>query len=234
MCGSASDGVKGYPYQSDINTAQQQSQTTVNALKSDHVTTVVCWCDPIAPVFLTQTMAQNNYHPEHLMAGVGLIDYDVLGRLYEPSEWKNAFGPSQLMLAKAFVESDAMKAWQDAGNTGEPDATENLAWAYYSIMASSFQVAGPRVTPVVMHEHLLAQPAAGGWALTHDQHYPLVAFRVPSPWTALEDMREVYWCASRPSEVDNKPGSYEPVDGGHRFNLGEWPTGDPQVFTRAC
>ena len=58
----------------------------------------------------------------------------------------------------------------------------------------------------------------------------MVGFKPPSPFTAAEDVREVYWSQSRPSEVDGKPGSYCPVDGGHRYNLGEWPTGDPDVF----
>ena len=50
LCGSPADKVFEYPYQLDINTAQQQSTTTVSEMKQDHVTTVVCFCDPIAPV----------------------------------------------------------------------------------------------------------------------------------------------------------------------------------------
>ncbi|HWW52624.1 MAG TPA: hypothetical protein VNY84_02555, partial [Acidimicrobiales bacterium] len=41
MCGSPADGVKGYPYESDITRAEQQSTTTVAGLKSSGVTTVV-------------------------------------------------------------------------------------------------------------------------------------------------------------------------------------------------
>ena len=47
------------------------------------------------------------------------------------------------------------------------------------------------------------------------------------------DTREVYWSQTRISEIDNKPGSYCPVDGGHRFDLGEWLSGDPAGFNSA-
>src|SRR5205823_12692129 len=116
VCGSKGDGVKGYPYQSDINTAQQQSTTTISELKQDHVTTAVCFCDPIAPVFLTNAASQQNYHPEWLMSGTGLLDYDVLGQLYNHDAWRYAFGPSNLADNVPFPQSDAVKAWQDAGN----------------------------------------------------------------------------------------------------------------------
>jgi hypothetical protein len=37
--------------------------------------------------------------------------------------------------------------------------------------------------------------------------------------------------------VDQKPGSYCPVDKGHRYDLGEWVAGNPDVFdtnTNGC
>jgi hypothetical protein len=230
---STPGGVLVLPYQSDITTAQQQSQTEVNELIARHITTVACFCDPIAPVFLTSTMSLNGYFPEQLLTGIGLIDYDILGRLYSSSEWAHAFGLSQLYLNKPFAQTDAALAFSDAGFAGLPDTTENLAWGYFSLMASSFQDAGPLVTPASLHQGLLNAPAQGGWALTHDQRYPLVKFAPPDPWTALEDEREIYWNAGRKSEVDGKAGSYCPVDGGHRYSLGEWPAGTPDVFDPA-
>ena len=85
-----------FTYQSDINRAAEQTRVTVAGLINAKVTTVVCMCDAIAPVFLTNGMTQNSYFPEHLLSGANLIDYDVLGRLYDPAQWAHAFGPSQL------------------------------------------------------------------------------------------------------------------------------------------
>jgi hypothetical protein len=184
-------------------------------------------------VFLTENAKAQGYFPEHFILGVGLIDYDVLGRLYDPQEWAHAFGVSDLALAPAFEQSDGVRWWRDAGKTGDPDHTTNAVVPFFSLMASSFQMAGPHPTPEAIHQGLVALPQLGGWKLTHDQHSILVGFKPPSPFTAAEDTREVYWNGTRPSEVDGNPGSYCPVNGGIRYDLGEWGVGDPNVFDTA-
>lgn len=227
--------VNAYSYESDINKAQQQSTTTVSSLKQDGITTVICFCDPIAPVFLTNTMDQQGYHPEQLMSGTGLIDYDVLGRLYNPNVWKYAFGPSHLALPAKFSESDATKAYQDAGASGEPDTTENLLWAYFSLAGTAVQNAGPRLTPEAMRDGLFSATVRGGWQESGgNQLYPKIKFAAPDDYSGINDAREVYWCTARVSEVDGKAGSYQPVDGGHRYDLTEWPSGDPKVLPNAA
>jgi hypothetical protein len=217
MCGS-NPSAKGYAYQSDISTAQQQSNTTVAALKNDHITTVIMFGDPIAPVFLTNTEDHNGYHPEQLLAGVGVIDYDVLGQLYNQNAWRYAFGVSVLMNPAPFSQSDAVKAWQDAGNPGQPDATENAYWAYWSLLGSTFQLAGPRVNPGTMQQGLFSAPAAGG---TPDN--PLIKYgQSIGAYTGLHDARQTFWCATQNSPINGRPGTYVSVDGGRRFQLGQW------------
>jgi len=136
-------------------------------------------------------------------------------------------------LSKPFHQSDATLCWHDSGNTGTPDTTENAVIPFFEFMASAFQMAGPQPTAQKLADALHNLPVSGGWANGHDQTVIKVGFKAPSPWTAAEDVREVYWNAGRTSEIDNKPGSYCPVDGGHRYDLGEWPSGDPDVFDQA-
>src|SRR4051794_2416718 len=62
-CSGGAD-VPLFTYQSDINRAAEQTNATVAGLINAKVTTVVCMCDPIAPVFLTKGLTQNNYYPE--------------------------------------------------------------------------------------------------------------------------------------------------------------------------
>ncbi|GAC1531681.1 MAG: hypothetical protein NVS3B12_08090 [Acidimicrobiales bacterium] len=225
MCGSPSDGVKGYPYQSDINTAEQQSTTTIAALKQNGVTTVVFYGDPIAPVFLSNTADSQGYHPEIMISGTGVVDYDVLGQLYNKNVWKNAFGPSDLGNAVPFSETDAVKAYNDAGYSGQPDGTANVALNYYNEMASAFQAAGPKATPQSIHDGLFSAPAIGG-----DPVHPLDAYGRPNDYTSIKDAREVYWCTSAISPINGQPGAYLPTDGGRRYQLGQWPSGEPKVF----
>ena len=231
QCGSPSDGVKAYPYQSDITTAQQQSTTTVAQLKQDHVTTLVFYGDPIAPVFFSEAAQAQNYHPEIVISGALLVDYDALGQLYVPTVWQHAFGPSTLMNTIPFSNSEAVAAWHDAGRPGEPDKTANLAWAYYTLLANAWQLAGPKPTPASIRDGLFSTPPAGG-----DPFHTLQMFGRPdvvSPqgdYTGLHDEREVFWCANQQSPLNNHNGTYVPVDGGRRFQLGQWPVGDPAVF----
>jgi len=230
---STPGGVLMIPYASDITTAQQQSVNVVQQLIDNHITTVACWCDPIALVFLTQNMSKQAYFPENWMLGVGLIDYDVLGRLYDSTEWSHAFGVSDLGQGQPFAQTDAARWWVDAGNSGLPDSTENATLPFFSLMATAFMVAGPQPTPDRIHAGLTAIEPFASWQATHDPHNIKVGFRDPSPWTAAMDTREVYWSQTRRSEIDDKPGSYCPVGGGHRFDLGEWLTGTPDVFDSA-
>ncbi|MCU1460663.1 MAG: hypothetical protein JWO37_738 [Acidimicrobiales bacterium] len=223
-----------YPYQSDIGTAAQQSTNTVAQMKKDGITTAICYCDPIAPIFLSRALAAANYHPEILTSGTGLLDYDKLARLYEPTVWQNAFGPSLLQIQLPFDKSDAVLAWQDAGYAGQPDKTENLNFAYWNLMGNMIQNAGPRLTPENIQQGMFTAGPAGGWALTHDPHYPLIQYQAPDDYTGISDEREVWWCKSAVSTIDNEPGSYISVNGGQRYTAGQWLTADPKVFDQPC
>ena len=214
-----------YPYQSDITTAQQQSTTTVAAVKTAHVTTFVCLCDPIAPVFTTTTLDQQGYHPEWLIPGSGLLDYDVLAQLYNANEMRYAFGPSELADPTSFAESDAVKAWQDAGNSGQPDKAANLAWAYFSFMGSLFELAGPGPTVGTITQSLQAAAPEGGTPTE-----TLIDYRQPYPFTGIKDFREVWYCPTDTSPINGQPGAYQASFAGHRFVLGQLSGGTSELF----
>ena len=92
-----------------------------------------------------------------------------------------------------------------------------------------------RLTPENVRQGMFTAQAAGGWELTHgDPHYPLIQFRAPDDFTGINDEREVWWCKSKSSEIDGQPGSYYYFDNGHRYDEGQWPSGDPQLFDKPC
>ena len=224
-CGAATGTVEQYPYDSDINRAQAQSFTTAQSVAAKRLTTFICMCDPIAPSFLTAALDRQSWEPEHLLSGTGLIDYDLLGRLYTTKQWQHAFGPSHLPLQARFEESDAAKAWRDAGNPGSPgDRTSNLNWSYFSLMGSSFHYAGPKPTPANIRNGLFSAPARGGWKESKgDPKQVKIKFGTGADdYTGIEDVREVFWNPGRVSEIDGRPGSYQMVNGGFRYELGEF------------
>ena len=220
MCGSPADGVKGYPYASDITQAETQATTIIGGLKASGVTTPVFFGDPIAPVFLTNTADNQNYHPEWLQTGIGLVDYDVLAQLYNKNEWRFAFGLSTLPDNIPFDQTDAAKVWRDVGNAGLPDKTENLAWAYYAAMAYALQTAGPMPTVLAIRDGLFTAPPIGG-----DHLHALQEYGRPNDYTGLRDVRVVYYCPGATSPINGQPGSYVSYNGGQRFQLGQIPTG---------
>lgn len=211
-------------YLSDIERAQSQSSANISALIDAKVTTVVCICDPIAPVFRTGTATQQNYFPEHLMAGSGLLDFDKVGRLYESQQWVHAFGPSHLGQPLAHSESDAGKVWTDVGRSGEPCGACLLPWVYYQFAANAIQVAGPNLNPLTLQEALHNYGTRGGWEATGGRADLVMTRFGPGDYTSVSDAREVYWSPSALSRIDNRPGSYVALNGGRRYVLGEWPS----------
>ena len=211
-----------FTYQSDINRAEEQTRVTVAGLIDAKVTTVTCMCDPIAPVFLTKGLTQNRYFPEHMLAGMGLLDYDVLGRLYDQAQWEHAFGPSQLAEPVAFEQSDAAKIWRAAGNDGLPCAGCNLLVGYMNLIGSMVHNAGPNLNPGTIEGSLVGQRyTRGGWAESGgDPGVYLIKFG-PEDYNAISDFREAYWDSTAPSGVDGKPGAYISINDGRRYAGGE-------------
>jgi len=211
-----------FTYQSDINRATEQTRATVAGLIEKKITTVTCMCDPIAPVFSTKGMTQNNYYPEHVLAGMGLLDYDVLGRLYDPAQWAHAFGPSQLAEPVPFDQSDATRIWRAAGKAGQPCASCNLLSGYMSLVASMINVAGPNLNPGTVEAALVGRNySRGGWQETGGQPGIYLIKFGPGDYNAISDFREVYWDSAARSTIDGKAGAYVSMNKGRRYAGGE-------------
>lgn len=210
-------------YESNIERAQEQSDATTAAWIANKVTTTVCMCDPIAPAFATKNYTQNSYYPEILMPGMGLLDFDKLGRLYDSAQMVHAFGPSHLQLQPRHEDSDASRMWRSAGNSGTPCQSCNLPWAYMALGASMLQAAGPVLTPTTVERGTLTGRPNGGWEMSgHDPAVPMIRFG-PGDYSGISDARIVWWSNTAPSSIDGNPGSYVSVQGGRRWEIGKFP-----------
>lgn len=220
-------------YQSDINRAEEQTRATVASLIENKITTVTCMCDPIAPTFSTNGMTRNNYYPEHMLAGMGLLDYDVLGRLYDKAQWQHAFGLSQLAQQPPFEQTDAARVWRASGKSGNPCAACNLLSGYMSLVASMINAGGPNLNPGTIEGALVGRKyARGGWSETGGRADVYLIKFGPNDYNAISDYREVIWDAGARSPIDGKPGAYVSLKGGKRYAGGEQ-TNDFAVPARA-
>jgi hypothetical protein len=178
-------------------------------------------CDPIAPVFLTQGLSSQRYFPEHVLPGLGLLDYDLLGQLYDPQQWQHAFGPSQLPIPTTLDDGDTGRVWRAQGNQGHPCGNNGcgLEWAFLSQMATMLQQTGPILNPTTFEQGVLGNiPPSGGSGKA-----ALYQFG-QGDYTAESDEKEVYWDPTATTPTDGSKGAYVAVGGDQRYTLGSWGT----------
>jgi hypothetical protein len=206
-------------YASNIEQAQRQASANVAQMIDNQVTTVICFGEPIAPIFRTTTMTEQLYFPEHLLAGSGLIDYDKLGRLYDKQQWPHAFGPSHLSAEnqKPLDQTETMAVWRDSGRTGSPCEACGVVEANFALLGTMLQMAGPQLNAATIERGMQAMAPRGGWAAAKR---PVVRYG-RGDYTLNSDVREVWWNPNATSPLDGRPGTYVEMDGGRRYVLGE-------------
>jgi hypothetical protein len=224
VCGSAGDKALQYPYQSDITTAQAQSTSLVASMKNDKITTLVWFSDPLAPIFITSAMGQQNFRPENLITGIQQMDFDSLARLYDQTVWQYAFGVSETTNFIKPQDAEVAVAWKDGGGSGLPNASSRGIWPYAVLMANSFHLGGPKPTPFTIRDGLFRAPGKPSTPTNF-----LFQLGRPNSYTATRDARSVWWCGSR-SGPDGQRGTWVPVNGGKRYQAGQWPGRDAKVF----
>ncbi|TMM18257.1 MAG: hypothetical protein E6G01_03815 [Actinobacteria bacterium] len=214
-----------YNYSLDISTFPQDAQRAIVQFSSNHDTTVILACDPISPIFLTQDASQQNYHPEWMLNGVALTDEDNWAQLWTPSEVNgHLFGLSQNGSTQIALDpnGEAGQALKAAGVPLNPSSV--LDYLQLLTIADQIQAAGPTLNPQNLAAATHRLPVEGGptgmagtwhWGSTH---------------TAIIDSREIYWNGSKPSPANNKQGTYLEIYGGKRFQVGQFPSGQPPFY----
>ncbi len=227
MCGISMAVQVGYA--SDINTATQQAVAAVQQLIQNKVTTAICVCDPIAPVFLTTAAQQQNYQPEYLMTGYLLIDAEALARLYNQNQWSHAFGVSSLP-APVVKRSETgwYKAFKTIDKENEPNkSSAPLIFPAAQIVFAGLEGAGPKLNPQTFAE--------GMWKINTASDGPtVVAFGYsPTDFGGIDDFREVWWDPNA-TDVNGDKGLYQGVGGHWRWYTNKWPNSKTLVFRRDC
>lgn len=210
-------------YKLDINSMSNQAANVIAKMKSEGVTTALCGCDPIFPVFLTSKAKEQNYFPEWVVLGTALTDWDVAAQLYNGEVWKHAFGISSLGQPRPIRAGLGYSVYKSARDD-EPAFAAELLYGTLVMIASGIQMAGPNLNPDTFAQGLLAWPGGSGpygtWGFTEGNHTPTTDYRV------------IYWNNDKISIVNSQPGAYETAYDKARFPVDALPTGDLQVFER--
>ena len=238
-------GIKGVvdsSYDYDLTKGPTTAQTIIAKMNTSHVTTIMCVCDALTPVFFTREATKEAYYPEWLQTGTGLTDTTFFGRTYDQQQWARSFGISPLWVFWEHVAvSEGYREYHhECPFTGQPasecaDGKEgvgvNTYRAGFLYLEIGISGAGPNLTPQAFANGLYKFPYTGGIP-----HVPLIGWTPDSP-NAIKDYTEVFWNATGtgPDEVDSQgAGILMKVAGGHRYQLGQWPTSDPNVFTNGA
>jgi hypothetical protein len=210
-------------YQLDLGTMSNQAANIIPKLKSQGVTTILCGCDPIMPVFLTGEMARQNYFPELIVVGTALTDTDIVGQLWNQEAAKHAFGVSSLQAFEPPTKTIAYAAYKSV-RPDEPAFTVDLIYYQMQMLAIGIQMAGPNLTPESFEAGMFRYPPKVGplgyWVFG------------PSDYTAANDVREVFWDPSATSTYNGKKGAYIDPQPGTRWKVNELPAGDPNIPVR--
>jgi hypothetical protein len=203
------------PYQLDIATLSTQAASVIAKLKADNITTVVCGCDPIFPVYLTQRAQQQNYYPEWSVIGVALTDEDIVGQLFNQSEWAHAFGVTYQGKTIPYQATLGYSAYKTVRHD-EPAQLVNLIYAQMYMLALGVQLAGPDLTAANFERGMRSYP--GGTGEFGTWGFPTGHF------TPTLDGAEIYWDPNATSAYNGKKGAY--IFSSPRYKTGRFPRGN--------
>jgi hypothetical protein len=226
-CAGSSAVIDG-KYSSDTSTAAQQATTDTAKFKAAGATSILWFSDPIAPAYGTKAQRAQSWFPEEILAGSGLLDYDALAQTYDQSEWKHAFGPSDLGTTAPIMQVDAGRIWKAEGKSGKPNASANLLTSYELAVTMGITAAGPKLTPLTFEYGLLTAPGYDQWQKWHDPRLVYLDWG-RNDYTGISDIREVYYNPNLKSPTNGRRGGYVPLRGGERYQLNDIPSGEPSL-----
>jgi len=233
-CGQ-SYGNRKYFYEQDISTADQQRRAGVLAMRGDAVnpdddaTSVMCFCDLVAPAFLYQEEDTQQYYPENIVTGTGFMDADAASQAYIGTvgcpqggrcAFDGAFGFKSVGDQGKSFTGRGHQVWKAGGGQGQtPFESADVHWDYLNLIASSIHMAGPNLNPETFEQGAFRLGARG------DAANPLRQIS-PGNYHWAQDVMRVYWSSTKPSPYNGKKGTYvnldpkrTPIDGWTRQKL---------------
>jgi hypothetical protein len=209
---------KRVTYTINIGEMPSESVGVVAQMRSAGVTTLICVCDPIVEITLSEAAKSQQYYPEWLVSPW----VDPQGRDMDQSEWAHAISGEGAYPPK--LQSEAYKVFKlAAAAAGNPnlEPQEQYYFVAYYMMIYAFNVlqrAGPNLSPYTFQQSAFSMPRTGTgdigtWG------------GGPQGYSPQLDAKVGYWDPNAVSNFDNTKGAWEDCEGGKFF-----PFNDPSAW----
>jgi hypothetical protein len=144
-------------------TAQEQAPTAIAKMKSAGVTSILLLVDQSMVSSMLKAATSNDYHPEWIIGAFNYNDLGFFARNYDQTQWKHAFGISNLPPPVTAAVNPALDAVQWYWGQGR-GTSSTLHGNLVDKFMQAITYAGPKLTPKTIQQGLFSVPANGGSA----------------------------------------------------------------------
>lgn len=221
-CGVTADR---YEYIQDLTVLESTSQTAMNRMRQDGVTTILHLADFFSTLFLTRAATNQNYHPEWIRSGwaMGALPRGYRTFMTEDqavNTWSAADAAS--IVNPPYHESESYVAFKRIRPNQEPTDSWNVYYHQFKLLAIGMAGAGRNLTPETFGDGLarLCTPCPRA-----DPLLPLnIVYK--GHYANREGFTLVRWNPSKPDPTsppnpDGSPqsGYFDFIEDGKRYGL---------------
>ncbi|MEX0874159.1 MAG: hypothetical protein WD646_05510 [Actinomycetota bacterium] len=199
-------------YPEDIGAFQQNASNMAAQMRDAGVTTVICFCDPLMPIFITKAATEQEFRPEWFFQN----QFDPITQNNDQSQMRHAISTGPAVLPE--VQSEAYKVHQIVRPGAKPAQIYYQA-SYLALLHvfSAIQAAGPDLNPRTFQSGMFSLPDSipgGDWG---DWRFG------PGSFTPTATVGIVYWNADKRS-INGKFGTWTAC------REGSYPLDDPSAW----
>jgi hypothetical protein len=188
---------------------------------------------------ITKEATNQQWFPEWITSGLLGSDIDPFAKTFDQVQWQHAFGIGSLYAgSNKLAPQFHFQQWYWADEY--TPANEGLGPDETPLLHAGIHGAGPKLTPETFRDGAFAVVPTGGanvdGKITMAYSFGRWGFYPGDDYNGYDDFNEIWWDASGQGK-DNLLGQdtiglYRAMNGGKRYFLDQWPTGEPPAFDR--
>lgn len=210
------------------DTDAQGAIAAITKFRADGVTSIIFYNELVNMLVSMQQADNLGYTPEWVMIGAYAVDTNLIGELLPPRQAAHLFG---LSTSEEWPMPNERRECFQAVREIDPSFSPSVSvcnqwWMQLVAQMSALQGAGPNLTPQSFERAM--------FALGHrfDQaNWNLGGGFGPDDRGYTDDVGIVWWSATAANVADGTTGAYVWTHGGKRFQRGQLPQGDAELFS---